>query len=81
MTDEELKAEIKAAQKELIIDENEPKSALQKYQEMGYTNKVADYNDGQIIENPQTLERVFVSPGYITSDNGLFKAFWMVSAC
>ena len=73
MTDEELKAEIKAAQKELIIDENEPKSALQKYQEMGYTNKVADYNDGQIIENPQTLERVFVSPGYITSDTGVIQ--------
>jgi len=44
------------------------KSALQQYQEMGYTNFVADYNDGQVIQNPATGERVFVSPGYNTSD-------------
>ena len=39
-------------------------SAVQQYQEMGFTNFIAEYNDGQILENPQTGERVFVSPGY-----------------
>jgi hypothetical protein len=39
-------------------------SAVQQYQEMGFTNFIAKYNDGQILENPQTGERVFVSPGY-----------------
>ena len=43
-------------------------SAAQQYQEMGFTNFVAQYNDGQILENPQTGERVFTSPGYNTSD-------------
>jgi len=43
-------------------------SAAQQYQEMGFTNFIAQYNDGQILENPQTGERVFTSPGYNTSD-------------
>jgi len=43
-------------------------SAAQQYQEMGFTNFIAEYNDGQILENPQTGERVFTSPGYNTSD-------------
>ena len=43
-------------------------SAAQQYQEMGFTNFIAQYNDGQILENPQTGERVFTSPGYNTTD-------------
>ena len=43
-------------------------TAAQQYQEMGFTNFIAQYNDGQILENPQTGERVFTSPGYNTSD-------------
>ena len=43
-------------------------SAAQQYKEMGFTNFIAQYNDGQILENPQTGERVFTSPGYNTSD-------------
>jgi hypothetical protein len=39
-------------------------SAAQQAQEMGFTNFIAKYHDGQILENPQTGERVFVSPGY-----------------
>ena len=35
---------------------------------MGFTNFVAQYEDGQILENPQTGERVFTSPGYNTTD-------------
>ena len=48
-------------------------SALEQYQQMGFTNFVADYNDGQIIENPQTGDRAFVSPGYITQDPGVIS--------
>ena len=43
-------------------------SALQQYEGMGFTNFVAQYEDGQILENPQTGERVFTSPGYNTTD-------------
>ena len=43
-------------------------SAAQQYQEMGFTNFIAQYNDGQILENPQTGERVFVSPSYNITD-------------
>ena len=43
-------------------------TAAQQYKEMGFTNFIAQYNDGQILENPQTGERVFTSPGYNTSD-------------
>ena len=43
-------------------------SALQQYEGMGFTNFVAQYKDGQILENPQTGERVFTSPGYNTTD-------------
>jgi hypothetical protein len=43
-------------------------SAVQQYQEMGFTNFIAKYNDGQILENPQTGERVFTSPGYNTTN-------------
>ena len=43
-------------------------STAQKYKEMGFTNFIAQYNDGQILENPQTGERVFTSPGYNISD-------------
>ena len=48
-------------------------SALEQYQQMGFTNFVENYNDGQIIENPQTGERAFVSPGYITQDPGVIS--------
>ena len=49
---------LKVAQKNIVVepDENQSKSAMQQYQEMGYTNVIADYNDGKIIENP-TNER------------------------
>lgn len=43
-------------------------SAMQQFQERGFTNFVAEFRDGQIIENPQTGERAFVSPGYVTQD-------------
>ena len=51
---------------EIVSDDN--KSALQQYADMGFTILVADYNDGKIMEDPDTSERVFVSPSYITSD-------------
>jgi len=66
---------LEAAQSQIVV-EPEPvgrKSALQQYQEMGYTNFVADYNDGQVIQNPTTGERVFVSPGYNTSDPSIVE--------
>ena len=66
---------LEAAQSKIVV-EPEPvgrKSALQQYQEMGYTNFVADYNDGQVIQNPTTGERVFVSPGYNTSDPSIVE--------
>tara|TARA_R110001599_G_scaffold348160_1_gene575128 strand:- start:41 stop:2389 length:2349 start_codon:yes stop_codon:yes gene_type:complete len=64
---------LKVAQKNIVVepDENQSKSAMQQYQEMGYTNVIADYNDGKIIENPTNGDRVFVSPSYITSDDGI----------
>lgn len=43
-------------------------SAAQQLQERGFTSFVAEYRDGQILENPQTGERAFVSPGYVTQD-------------
>ena len=43
-------------------------SAMEQLQSAGFTDFVADYNDGQILENPQTGERFFTSPGYNTSD-------------
>lgn len=43
-------------------------SAMQQLQDRGFTEFVASYNDGQIIQNPQTGERAFVSPGYVTQD-------------
>jgi len=43
-------------------------TASQQLQERGFTEFVASYNDGQIIQNPQTGERAFVSPGYVTQD-------------
>jgi hypothetical protein len=46
----------------------EQPSAAQQLQDRGFTNFVAEYRDGQIIENPQTKERAFVSPGYVTQD-------------
>ena len=65
---------LEAAQANIVVDDEvSPATAMQQYQEMGFTNLVADYNDGQIIENPETSERVFVSPGYITSDAGVIE--------
>jgi len=65
---------LEAAQANIVVDDEvPPETAMQQYQEMGFTNVVADYNDGQIIENPDTSERVFVSPGYITSDAGIIE--------
>ena len=65
---------LEAAQANIVVDDEvPPATAMQQYQEMGFTNVVADYNDGQIIENPDTSERVFVSPGYITSDAGIIE--------
>ena len=65
---------LEAAQANIVVDDEvPPATAMQQYQEMGFTNVVADYNDGQIIENPETSERVFVSPGYITSDAGVIE--------
>jgi len=65
---------LEAAQANIVVDDEvQPTTAMQQYQEMGFTNVVADYNDGQIIENPETSERVFVSPGYITSDAGVIE--------
>lgn len=46
----------------------ETSPAIQQAQERGFTNLVGSYRDGQILENPQTGERVFISPGYVTSD-------------
>lgn len=43
-------------------------TAAQQAQERGFTTFVASYRDGQILENPQTGDRVFISPGYVTSD-------------
>ena len=43
-------------------------SAAQQLQERGFTSFVAEYRDGQIFENPQTGERAFVSPSYVTQD-------------
>ena len=43
-------------------------SALEQLQSAGFTEFVADYNDGQIIQNPQTGENAFVSPGFVTQD-------------
>jgi len=43
-------------------------NAAQQFQDRGFTNFVAEYRDGQILENPQTGERAFVSPGYVTQD-------------
>lgn len=43
-------------------------SAMEQLQSAGFTDFVADYNDGQIIQNPQTGESAFVSPGYVTQD-------------
>ena len=67
--DEALKAletEQTTAEKEIVSDDNKP--ALEQYADMGFTVLVADYNDGKIMEDPDTLKRVFVSPSYITSD-------------
>ena len=67
--DEALKAldtDQSSTEKEIVSDDN--KSALQQYADMGFTILVADYNDGKIMEDPDTSERVFVSPSYITSD-------------
>jgi len=55
------------AQQQPAMPDAEP-SALEQYQRMGFTNFIAEYRDGQIIENPQTGERAFVSPGYITQN-------------
>lgn len=46
-------------------------SAMQQLQERGFTAFVADFEDGQILENPQTGERAFVSPGYVTQDQDI----------
>jgi len=43
-------------------------SAMEQLRSSGFTDFVADYNDGQIIQNPQTGESAFVSPGYVTQD-------------
>ena len=65
---------LEAAQKNIVVeDEVKPETALEQYQGMGFTNFVADYNDGQVIQNPTTGERVFVSPGYITSDPSIVE--------
>ena len=67
--DEALKAldtDQSSTEKEIVSDDN--KSALQQYADMGFTTLIADYNDGKIMEDPDTSERVFVSPSYITSD-------------
>ena len=64
--DEALKALETTAEKEIVSDDNKP--ALEQYADMGFTVLVADYNDGKIMEDPDTLKRVFVSPSYITSD-------------
>tara|TARA_R100000541_G_scaffold57973_1_gene68571 strand:- start:85 stop:2427 length:2343 start_codon:yes stop_codon:yes gene_type:complete len=62
------------AQKNIVVeDEVKPETALEQYQGMGFTNFVADYNDGQVLQNPETSERVFVSPGYITSDPAIVE--------
>mgnify|MGYP003133724128 FL=1 len=65
---------LEAAQKNIVVeDEVKPETALEQYQGMGFTNFVADYNDGQVIQNPTTGERVFVSPGYNTSDPSIVE--------
>lgn len=51
----------------------EPASAVQQYQNMGFTDFVANYQDGQILQNPQTGERVFTSPGYNTTDQDIIS--------
>lgn len=43
-------------------------SAMEQLRSSGFTDFVADYNDGQIIQNPQTGDSAFVSPGYVTQD-------------
>lgn len=51
----------------------ERQSAAQQLQERGFTSFVAEYRDGQILENPQTGERAFVSPGYVTQDQEIIS--------
>lgn len=60
-------AEVPAATTAAPAVEGRP-TAAQQLQERGFTEFVASYNDGQIIQNPQTGERAFVSPGYVTQD-------------
>ena len=43
-------------------------SALDQLVQRGFTKAIATYQDGQILENPETGERAFVSPGYVTQD-------------
>lgn len=43
-------------------------TAEMQLQERGFTDFVASYRDGRILQNPQTGERAFVSPGYVTQD-------------
>lgn len=43
-------------------------SAEMQLQQRGFTEFVATYGDGRILQNPQTGERAFVSPGYVTQD-------------
>lgn len=47
--------------------QEQPSSAVQQYIEAGYRT-ISKYRDGQVMENPSTQERVFVSPGYVTKD-------------
>lgn len=47
--------------------QEQPSSAVQQYIEAGYKT-ISKYRDGQVMEDPSTQERVFVSPGYVTKD-------------
>lgn len=60
-------AEVPAATTAAPAADGRP-TAAQQLQERGFTDFVASYNDGEIIQNPQTGERAFVSPGYVTQD-------------
>jgi len=76
MNDEDLALieALEAAQAKIVVDdESSPATAMQQAEERGFTNVVADYNDGQILQNPETSERIFVSPSYVTSDPGIIE--------
>lgn len=47
--------------------QEQPPSAVQQYIDAGYKT-IFEYRDGQVMEDPSTQERVFVSPGYVTKD-------------